>query len=114
MPGLALQRCFHHEEREAVSRCPSCGRFFCRECVLPHDGRLLCSACILALSEQTLDVERTRRAPRGVWQVFLAGLALLLVWVVFYFTGWTVIQMRSTAPIAALTAVHGGAETPVS
>lgn len=103
MAGLALQRCFHHEDREAVSRCPNCARFFCRECVLPHEGRLLCSTCILSLFEQSSKAEEVGRAPRGNAQLFLAALALVLVWLVFYLAGWTLLQMRSTAPVAALT-----------
>jgi hypothetical protein len=102
MPGLALQRCFHHEDREAVSRCPNCGRFFCRECVLPHEGRLLCSTCILSLSERATEGERLRRTPSGIGQVVLATLALLVVWMIFYFTGWTLLQLRSSVPVAAL------------
>ena len=44
--SLRQQRCVLHPEREAVARCPECGRFFCRECVTEHEGRLLCAACI--------------------------------------------------------------------
>ncbi len=46
---LTRQRCTLHPEREAAARCPSCERFFCRECVTEHGGRLLCAACLRAL-----------------------------------------------------------------
>ncbi len=46
MSALADQRCFHHASREAVVRCPECRRFFCRECVIEHRGRMVCSECI--------------------------------------------------------------------
>src|SRR5580658_7631208 len=37
---LLDQRCFNHDLREAVAQCPSCKRFFCRECVTEHaDGK---------------------------------------------------------------------------
>ena len=48
--SLSQQRCVLHPDREAVARCPECGRFFCRECVTEHDGRLLCAVCISHLA----------------------------------------------------------------
>jgi hypothetical protein len=51
MTGAPLaQRCWNHEAREAVCRCPACGRSFCRECVTEHDARLLCASCLNALT----------------------------------------------------------------
>ena len=44
--ALLQQHCWNHEAREAVCRCPSCGRSFCRECVTEHESRLLCAACL--------------------------------------------------------------------
>lgn len=106
MPGLALQRCFHHEDREAVSRCPNCGRYFCRECVSPHEGRLLCSPCILSLAEQTealQDVSGQRqRILRAVGQPIGAVLTLVLIWLIFYIVGWIIVQLRPTTGGAAL------------
>ena len=29
-----------------VARCPSCGNFFCRECITEHDELILCAACL--------------------------------------------------------------------
>lgn len=46
MSSLAHQRCFNHAAREAVARCPECGRFFCRECVTEHEDRLICAVCL--------------------------------------------------------------------
>lgn len=46
MSTLVAQRCVHHAEREAVARCPECARFFCRECVSEHEGRVLCARCL--------------------------------------------------------------------
>ena len=40
------QQCWNHESREAVCRCPGCGRSYCRECVTEHGARLLCAACL--------------------------------------------------------------------
>ena len=44
--NLSQQRCFNHTSREAVARCPECGRFFCRECITEHDDRVLCAVCL--------------------------------------------------------------------
>ncbi len=110
MPRLALHRCFHHEDREAVCRCPNCARYFCRECVAPHDGRLLCSPCVLNLAAAASDTEAVRRVPRGIGQVFLAVLTLLMVWLIFFLAGWTLIQLRPTAPVAGLRATPLGVE----
>jgi hypothetical protein len=46
MNNITEQRCFNHLHREAVARCPECGRCFCRECVTEHDDRVICAACL--------------------------------------------------------------------
>ncbi|NRA35663.1 MAG: rhomboid family protein [Polyangiaceae bacterium] len=46
MIGSTRQRCFHHSDREASARCPSCHRSYCRECITEHSGRLLCASCL--------------------------------------------------------------------
>lgn len=83
MAGVSLQqRCWNHEAREAVCRCPACGRSFCRECVTEHERRLLCAAC-LRLS----GVSRAA-AGRQAWRSLLPGgmllAGLLLSWIFFY------------------------------
>ena len=81
---FAWQRCFIHPAREAVSLCVECRRAYCRECVVDHDGRLICAACLEKLrapaSRGGRALERTLSA---------AGLAvtLLLCWMVFYMAG---------------------------
>lgn len=46
MNELDWQRCFNHQDREAAAQCPECERFFCRECVTEHGGRVLCAQCL--------------------------------------------------------------------
>jgi hypothetical protein len=89
--GVIGQRCWNHESREAVCRCPACGRSFCRECVSEHDARLLCASCLLEVSRA--------RAPRpGVWRRFsgfwmlAAGFVLALVF--FYAAGQGLIVIK--------------------
>jgi hypothetical protein len=85
MPTPAIhQRCWNHEAREAVCRCPECGRSFCRECVTEHSARLLCASCLKALA-RTVPLRRggiRRLLPAGM---LLAG--ILLAWIVFFGAG---------------------------
>ena len=78
------QRCWNHEAREAVCRCPQCGRSFCRECVTEHESRLLCAACLRS-------VARAAAARRGKLRRLAAvGLTLagvILAWAVFFGAG---------------------------
>ena len=82
--ALLHQRCWNHEGREAVCRCPECGRSFCRECVTEHSGRLLCAACLSRIAGPA-------RAPSAARRDFLpaAMLAggLLLAWLLFFGAG---------------------------
>jgi hypothetical protein len=78
------QRCWNHDAREAVCRCPGCSRSFCRECVTEHEARLLCAACLNSFASN-------RRQPSGKlrWLVpagmLLAG--FFLAWTLFYGSG---------------------------
>jgi len=49
--SIAAQRCFAHNERGASGRCPACIRFYCRECLTEHEGRVLCTRCLQALTK---------------------------------------------------------------
>lgn len=88
--GIAGKRCLNHGSREAVARCPECRRYFCRECITEHEGRVLCSACLVA----KLAVAPARRRGQalfwGVVQV-VAGLAAL--WVFFYVAGAAMLNL---------------------
>jgi hypothetical protein len=96
MPSLALERCFHHETREAVCRCPECRRFFCRECVVPFDGRLLCATCIARANEPPLISEK-RSSSSG--QMLLGVAALVFIWIAYYCLGWMILQYRDSQPV---------------
>ena len=67
-----------------MSLCVECRRAFCRECVVDHDGRLICAACLARLRAPAA------RGSRALQQTLSsAGLAvtLLLCWIVFYMAG---------------------------
>ncbi|HLK67830.1 MAG TPA: hypothetical protein VKU19_30570 [Bryobacteraceae bacterium] len=84
MPSAIHQRCWNHEAREAVCRCPECQRSYCRECVTEHSGRLLCASCLKAQSQTSRKRSgRLRRMlPAGM---LVAG--ILLAWLVFFGAG---------------------------
>jgi hypothetical protein len=88
MNPLARQRCFIHSWREAAVRCPSCQRFYCRECATEHDGRLLCAQCLAAITSAAAAGADQRRPLLAIMGWSLAATAgLLFTWLVFYYLG---------------------------
>jgi hypothetical protein len=84
MTHFGQQRCFVHPSREAVSLCLECRRAFCRECVVDHDGRLMCAACLARLRTP---MARGNRALRQLLSAAATALAILLCWILFYMAG---------------------------
>ena len=82
--GAIGQRCWNHETREAVCRCPACGRSFCRECVSEHDARLLCAVCLLTSSRAQAARPGAVRRFSSVWMLASGFILALLV---FYAAG---------------------------
>jgi hypothetical protein len=82
LSALTEQRCLLHADREAAARCPACLRFYCRECVTEHAGRMLCAACI-ARSETA---PARRESSLAIWSM-LAVAGLFFAWLVFYYFG---------------------------
>ena len=93
--GVALhaRRCVRHTTREAAARCPACGEFFCRECVVEHAGKLLCAPCLaksaVASEIRRKKLVRLRRAAQTV-----AG--LLALWFAFYGLGALLLKVPPT------------------
>lgn len=94
MTASLEQRCWNHEGREAVCRCPECGRSFCRECVSEHQSRLLCAACLARVAQATVQKRNPMRrlAPAAM---VLAG--VLLAWVVLFGAGESLIILAQRA-----------------
>lgn len=89
MTPLIEQRCLNHPSREAVVRCPGCRRFYCRECVTEHDGRMICAVCAVAPA-----AEPAARSSTPQWAV--AGAAgFLLAWLIFYYLGVALARIPS-------------------
>ncbi len=91
MASLAYQRCFNHALREAAARCPTCGRFFCRECITEHEGRVLCALCLKATKERPF-VARMAWITRALQ--LIAG--VLLAWLFFFWFGLALLSIDSS------------------
>jgi len=88
--SLTLTRCFNHGQREAVARCPSCRRHFCRECVTEHDHKLLCASCIAALASSS-EIPERRRWPIVPAVQLLASVFVL--WIAFFMVGQALLSI---------------------
>lgn len=84
MNALLTQRCVLHHEREAVARCPECTRFYCRECILEHEDRVLCARCLSKRASSAV-AKGSRFGP--VLRSFGAVLGVLVAWWFFDLIG---------------------------
>ena len=84
LPHIAQQRCFIHDFREAVARCPVCRNAYCRECVTEHEGRVVCAVC---LKNMLVARDATRRRFVRIAASVLPIAGLLLAWLCFYGIG---------------------------
>lgn len=90
--NIGQERCSNHASREAVARCPECGRTFCRECISEHEDRVICAFCLKRLSKKTV------RRYRLVGLVRLAQIlvGVLLLWSSFYLLGKALLAIPSS------------------
>jgi hypothetical protein len=93
MNQVVAQRCSNHAQREAVARCPGCGRFFCRECVSEHEDRVLCATCLRAAARVPL---LRRRGFAGTLRLAQLLLGLLAAWFFFYLVGESLLALPSS------------------
>ncbi|MGQ9591847.1 MAG: rhomboid family protein [Planctomycetota bacterium] len=91
MNELASQRCFHHAEREAAARCTECGRFFCRECAVEHEDRILCAPC-LRKAVRAGPARRRRFVP--FLRLLQCALGILTAWLFFYVAGEALLAIQ--------------------
>ena len=91
MSVLIQQRCRIHPDREAAVRCPLCQRFYCRECVVEHDGRMMCAYCIGQLAK----TPEPRKSSTAVWGI-LSLTGFLMVWLIFYYFGMGLARVPSS------------------
>ena len=84
MNALALQKCLNHPAREAVARCPECAQAYCRECVVEHEGRILCAACLRKAAQAAGAKQAWWRKLGSAAQL---GLSLLFLWLAIFAFG---------------------------
>jgi late competence protein required for DNA uptake (superfamily II DNA/RNA helicase) len=94
--ALFHQRCVIHQDREAAVRCPGCSRFYCRECVTEHLGRMVCAHCV---AKSKVD-PASRRSSLAAWGA-LSLTGFLFAWLVFYYLGMGLARIPAS--------FHGGA-----
>ena len=90
---LVAQRCRNHPSREAVARCPGCSRFFCRECISEHEGRVLCASCLAAIARKNV-TPRRRLARFG--RILLAGAGIATAWLFFDLLGHILVKIPAS------------------
>jgi hypothetical protein len=95
MMDLLAQRCVLHPDREAAVRCPGCERFYCRECVTEHRGRMMCSHCVARFAAPS-----ARKSSVGMMWILLCVGGLLFSWMLFYYLGMALARIPSS--------FHGG------
>lgn len=79
---LSQRRCSVYPDRPAVARCPECRDYFSRECIVEHEGRLICATCIGKLTRADAAAGKEGWLPAvPAMQVALAGAA---VWLLYY------------------------------
>ena len=89
---VARQRCLNHSAREAVARCTVCARYYCCECVVESDDRLVCATCLKASRKARVQT-RQRSAALQIWIVAAAG--FMMAWTVFYLIGLALLMIPS-------------------
>ena len=90
--NISQERCFNHASREAVARCPECGRTFCRECVSEHEDRVICAFCLRRL------IAKPARRYRLIGLALLVQILMgvLLLWSSFYLLGRALLTIPSS------------------
>ncbi|UCH19892.1 MAG: rhomboid family protein [Deltaproteobacteria bacterium] len=94
MPELRFQRCRNHEHREAIARCPECGRFFCRECIIEHEDRVLCTVCLHRLIDRSASPRK--RSLRGLVRILQLVLGVFVLWMFFFYLGQALLSIPTS------------------
>ena len=97
--SISRERCFNHASREAVARCPECGRYFCRECISEHEGRVVCAFCLKRISAEP--TKRYRLA--GLIRLAEVLLGIVLLWSSFYLLGRGLLTIPSPFHTVAIS-----------
>jgi hypothetical protein len=92
--SLVHQRCFNHLEREAIAKCPACGRFYCRECITPHADRVICAPCLK--KEHPAEAPAKRRFSTRWLLAIKAFTAFVIAWLFFSIIAGALLKIPSS------------------
>jgi hypothetical protein len=87
MADLRTLRCQTHGDREAVAKCRRCEAFYCRECIVEHEGRMTCTICLREATEETPAEKKSRRRLQALLHMVALGIGLLVSWLFFILLG---------------------------
>ena len=88
--SLSQRRCDNHADREAAARCPECRRFFCRECVTEHSGRVICADCLSKIISKPASA---RWSPAVLWPYLAAAAGFMVAWTAYYYLGHMLLNL---------------------
>jgi hypothetical protein len=95
--NIAEERCLNHASREAVARCPECGRYFCRECVSEHEDRVICASCLKRMRKGPARRQRLT----GLIRTTQVLIGILMLWSSFYLLGRVLLTIPSSFHVPA-------------
>jgi hypothetical protein len=96
-------RCLNHRDREAVARCPSCGDFFCRECVTEHEGRVMCAKCLAGVAGRA----DGKRSKISFARPILALVSFLFACLFFFLVGRTLLLLPDSFHDGEIWSTYG-------
>ncbi|MBN1865333.1 MAG: hypothetical protein JW808_10565 [Victivallales bacterium] len=85
--SLREVRCHNHAGREAAARCPQCSRFFCRECITEHKGKMLCKECLSLMERKKDTAAQWKRVMARSLMLTFFFFGFLISWAFFFWTG---------------------------
>lgn len=93
MNDILHQRCFNHMFREAVARCPGCGRFFCRECITEHEDKVLCASC---LGQKSNTIKEKLHRFQWVFRLGHFFLGMMIAYVIFFYLAQILLSLPTS------------------
>jgi hypothetical protein len=93
MQDISSQRCFNHSWREAVARCVSCSRHFCRECIVEHEDRMICAQC---LGKLAVNKASRKKHFLVLFRAVLWVFGFVMIWLFFYTIGQGLLILPSS------------------
>ena len=81
---LSKTTCLVHPDRPASARCPSCGTFYCGECITEHDGRLTCARCLAEEHREEARPARKTRLSLPLMPAIHLATGLTILWLTYY------------------------------